>query len=206
MTPEVIAKAFEPFFTTKEIGQGTGLGLSQVYGFIKQSGGHVAIESEVGSGTTIRLYLPRLSVAAQTEAREETPIVASGPVNETILLVEDEADVRSFTATVLSELGYKVLTAADASSALAVLASGPKVDLLFTDVGLPNGVDGRQLVDEARKRWPALKVLFTTGYARSSIVHYGRLDPGIELIVKPFSEASLANRIRRILDATRAAA
>jgi CheY-like chemotaxis protein len=114
--------------------------------------------------------------------------------------------VRSFTATVLSELGYKVLTAADASSALAVLASGPKVDLLFTDVGLPNGVDGRQLVDEARKRWPALKVLFTTGYARSSIVHYGRLDPGIELIVKPFSETSLANRIRRILDATRAAA
>jgi PAS domain S-box-containing protein len=205
MTPEVIAKAFEPFFTTKEIGQGTGLGLSQVYGFIKQSGGHVAIDSEVGNGTTIRLYLPRLS-AAVPEVREEVHAVASAPVTETILLVEDEADVRSFTATALSELGYKVLTAADASSALAVLASSPQVDLLFTDVGLPNGVDGRQLVDEARKRWPALKVLFTTGYARSSIVHHGRLDPGVELIVKPFSEASLANRIRKILDGARPAA
>jgi PAS domain S-box-containing protein len=201
MTPEVIAKAFEPFFTTKEIGQGTGLGLSQVYGFIKQSGGYVSIESEVGHGTTLRLYLPRLKGAAPEVRAEAAAPVSAAPASETILLVEDEADVRSFTATVLSELGYRVLTAADASSALAVLATAPKVDLLFTDVGLPNGVDGRQLVDKARERWPDLRVLFTTGYARTALMHYGRLDPGIELIVKPFSEASLASRIRRILDA-----
>ncbi len=199
MTPEVIAKAFEPFFTTKEIGQGTGLGLSQVYGFIKQSGGHVAIDSEVGRGTTIRLYLPRL-MAAAPEAREQIEIAPRQTASETILLVEDEDDVRAFTAAVLSERGYRVLTATDATSALAVLASGPKVDLLFTDVGLPNGIDGRQLVDEARRRWPQLKVLFTTGYARSALVHSGRLDPGIELIVKPFSESSLAKRIRKVLD------
>jgi PAS domain S-box-containing protein len=207
MTPEVVAKAFEPFFTTKEIGHGTGLGLSQVYGFIQQSGGHVAIESEVGRGTTVRLYLPRLTAPAP-EIRPH-PEAESEPAHaptETILLVEDEDDVRAFTAAVLSERGYRVLTATDASSALAVLASSPKVDLLFTDVGLPNGVDGRQLVDEARRRWPDLKVLFTTGYARTALMHYGRLDPGIELIVKPFSESSLAKRIRKVLDGERAGA
>jgi signal transduction histidine kinase len=207
MTPEVIAKAFEPFFTTKELGQGTGLGLSQVYGFIKQSGGHVAIESEVGRGTTVRLYLPRVTAAATApEAREHAEALPSRPADETILLVEDEDDVRSFTANVLSDQGYRVLTARDASSALAVLASSPKVDLLFTDVGLPNGIDGRQLVEEARQRWPDLEVLFTTGYARTALTHYGRLDPGIELIVKPFSEASLTRRIRKVLDARRRAA
>ncbi len=205
MTPEVIAKAFEPFFTTKEIGQGTGLGLSQIYGFMQQSGGHVSIESEVGRGTTVRLYLPRLTAAAP-EAVVPIELPPSRTPTETILLVEDEHDVRAFTATVLSERGYRVLTAVDASSALAVLESGQKVDLLFTDVGLPNGIDGRQLVDEARKRWPELKVLFTTGYARSGIIHYSRLDPGIQLIVKPFSESSLAKRIRRVLDAGEASA
>jgi len=205
MTPEVIAKAFEPFFTTKEIGRGAGLGLSQVYGFIKQSGGHVSIESEVGHGTTIKLYVPRFKAAAPAVREEVAPALSGTPATETILLVEDEADVRAFTATVLSELGYHVLTAADASSALAVLASTPRVDLLFTDVGLPNGVDGRQLVEKARERWPDLRVLFTTGYARSSLMHHGRLDAGLELIVKPFSEASLADRIRRILEAGRPA-
>ncbi|HTS21215.1 MAG TPA: ATP-binding protein [Casimicrobiaceae bacterium] len=206
MTPEIIAKAFEPFFTTKDIGQGTGLGLSQVYGFIKQSGGHVTIDSEPGHGTTVRLYLPRLATAAPVEAR--APVESPPPrrPSETILLVEDEDDVRSFTATILSGLGYRVLTASDASSALGVLETAANVDLLFTDVGLPSGLDGRQLVDEARKRWPDLKVLFTTGYARSALVHYGRLDSGIELIVKPFSEASLAKRIRAVLDGRRAAA
>jgi PAS domain S-box-containing protein len=214
MTPEVVGKAFEPFFTTKELGQGTGLGLSQVYGFIKQSGGHVGIDSEVGRGTTIRLYLPRQAGEAKAAvprapAEVSSPRTATGPAaepGETILLVEDEDDVRSFTASALSDLGYSVLTAADASAALAVLGSANNVDLLFTDVGLPNGLDGRELVDEARKRWPQLKVLFTTGYARSAFTHFGRLDPGIELIVKPFSEASLAKRIRRILDTRRAAA
>ena len=205
MTPEVIAKAFEPFFTTKEIGQGTGLGLSQVYGFIKQSGGHVAIDSEAGRGTTIRLYLPRL-IGSVPEKRERVETASGRAAGETILLVEDEEDVRAFTATVLSERGYRVLTASDASSALAVLASSPQVDLLFTDVGLPNGVDGRQLVDEARRRWPHLRVLFTTGYARSALMHYGRLDPGIELIAKPFSESNLAKRIRKVLDGQRPSA
>jgi CheY-like chemotaxis protein len=214
MTPEVVAKAFEPFFTTKELGQGTGLGLSQVYGFIKQSGGHVGIDSEVGRGTTIKLYLqrqaeegkaalPRTPTEVAPARSEPRPAAAPG---ETILLVEDEEDVRSFTASALGDLGYRVLTAADASSALAVLGSVQTVDLLFTDVGLPNGIDGRELVDEARKRWPQLKVLFTTGYARTAFMHFERLDPGVELIVKPFSEASLARRIRRILDANRAAA
>ena len=214
MTPEVLAKAFEPFFTTKELGQGTGLGLSQVYGFIKQSGGHVGIDSEVGRGTTIRLYLPR-QVGEATAAVPRTPTEVSpargepGPAaapGETILLVEDEEDVRSFTASALHDLGYRVLTAADASSALAILGTAQHVDLLFTDVGLPNGLDGRELVDEARQRWPQLKVLFTTGYARTAFVHFGRLDPSVDLIVKPFSEAILAKRIRSILDATRAAA
>ena len=221
MTPEVIAKAFEPFFTTKEIGHGTGLGLSQVYGFVKQSGGHVEIESDVGRGTTIKLYLPRQSVAPAVTVRAPSdalsmriepqpapPLPPAGVTSptETILLVEDEADVREFTAAALSDLGYRVLTASDASSALAVLGSTAKVDLLFTDVGLPNGTDGRQLVETARAQWPDLKVLFTTGYAKTALMHHGRLDPGIELIVKPFSEASLARRIRGILDGKRAAA
>jgi len=134
------------------------------------------------------------------------PLAGATAPNETILLVEDEEDVRSFTANVLSELGYRVLTASDASTALAVLSSAQSVDLLFTDVGLPNGIDGRQLVDDARKRWPELKVLFTTGYARTALIHHGRLEPGIELIVKPFSETSLAKRIRTILDQKRVAA
>src|SRR5262249_35391028 len=157
------------FLTTKELGQGTGLGLSQVYGFIKQSGGHVGIDSEVGRGTTIRLYLPRQTGEAKgavprTPSEVASPRTETGPAaepGETILLVEDEDDVRSFTASALCDLGYRVLTAADASAALAVLGSANNVDLLFTDVGLPNGLDGRELVDEARKRWPQLKVLFT---------------------------------------------
>ena len=200
MTPEVLARAFEPFFTTKELGQGTGLGLSQVYGFMQQSGGYASIDSEVGHGTSIKLYLPKLT-AEMPEVVEPAERVPARSATETILLVEDEQDVRTFTAKVLAEHGYRVLTAVDAGSALAVLTAGEKVDLLFTDVGLPNGIDGRQLVDEARKRWPRLKVLFTTGYARSGLVHYSRLEPGIQLILKPFSESTLASRIRKVLDA-----
>lgn len=200
MSREVIAKAFEPFFTTKEIGQGTGLGLSQVYGFIKQSGGHAKIYSEPEQGTTVKLYLPRLSTAALPDIPDQTPLAPTGRATETILLVEDEEDVLAFTAAVLRELGYRVLTAADAESALAVLEREQGADLLFTDVGLPR-INGRQLADESRKRWPALKILFTTGYARNAIIHQGRLDPGVELIVKPFSQSSIANKIRKILDA-----
>jgi len=199
MTKEVVEKALEPFFTTKAPGEGTGLGLSQVYGFIKQSGGHLKIYSEPGEGTTIKLYLPRL---AQTGAGE-VPTAASPLAGETcrgtILAVEDNEDARTFVAEMLRDLGYRVLTAADAASALDVLEREPEVDLLFTDVGLPNGVNGRQLADQAQRRRPRLKVLFTTGYARNAIVHHNRLDPGVELIVKPFTQSDLAAKIRQVL-------
>ena len=201
MTKEVIAKAFDPFFTTKEQGQGTGLGLSQVYGFIKQSGGHVKIYSEVGAGTTIKLYLPRLLIGDVADRPKETHGIADPSGNETILVVEDDDDVRVFTSEILRELGYRVISARDARSALAGLEDDASVSLLFTDVGLPDGVNGRQLADMALERRPSLKVLFTTGYARNAIVHHGRLDPGVELVLKPFTQNELAKRVRRILDA-----
>src|SRR5438105_656822 len=163
MTPETAAHAFEPFFTTKEIGQGTGLGLSQVYGFIKQSGGHVKIYSEVGLGTTVKLYLPRLPVPVVAQGEAKTPSVPVASGQETVLVVEDDADVRKFTADVLGELGYRILTAGDAAEAMRVLEDEPGIELMFTDIGLPGGVNGRELADEAKQRFPALKILFTTG-------------------------------------------
>ena len=199
MTEEVRAKAFDPFFTTKESGQGTGLGLSQVYGFIKQSGGHVKIYSEPGHGTTVKLYLPRLVGAEGEEPRHD---VAAAPLlgSEAILVVEDDEDVRVFTSEVLRQLGYRVLVAADAGSALQALEQAPDVRLLFTDVGLPNGTNGRELASEVLQRRPGIKVLFTTGYARNAIVHHGRLDPGVHLIVKPFTQSALAGKVREVLD------
>ena len=201
MSQEVRDKAFEPFFTTKETGQGTGLGLSQVYGFIKQSGGHCAIYSEPGQGTTVRLYLPRHFGALEPATSPVLPRAGSGR-GETILLVEDDADVRTFAADLLRELGYEVLAAETGTEALGLLEQNAEVQLLFTDVALPGGMTGRQLADEAVRRRPGLKVLYTTGYARNAIVHQGRLDPGVELIVKPFTSAALASRIRQLLDAT----
>ena len=201
MTKEVVAKAFDPFFTTKDIGRGSGLGLSQVYGFVKQSGGHVKIYSELGEGTTVKLYLPRLlSGEAQASNMVEAPGVPTGTESELILLVEDDEDVRANTAEMIRELGYGVLTAPDGPTALRVLQHHPEVKLLFTDVGLPNGLNGRQLADEACQRHSGLRVLFTSGYARNAIVHHGRLDPGVELIAKPFTYAALAVKIRRILE------
>ena len=202
MSKEVIAKAFDPFFTTKETGQGTGLGLSQVYGFIKQSGGHVKIYSELGQGTTVKLYLPRLLTSPKAQQPREPRLVPSRRPGETILVVDDDADVCTSTAQLLRTLGYQVLTAAEARSALEILENEGDVDLLFTDVGLPDGVNGRQLAEEVHSRWPDIKVLFTTGYARNAIVHHGRLDAGVELLVKPFSQSSLAAKIRNILDAS----
>jgi PAS domain S-box-containing protein len=200
MTPDIAGRAFDPFFTTKEVGRGTGLGLSQVYGFVKQSGGHVKIYSEVGAGTTIKIYLPRLlSAAAADEARPVAPVVPRGN-QETILIVEDEAAVRSFAVDLARELDYQVLDAADAAAALHLLDSRREIALLFTDVGLPGGMNGRQLADEARRRRPGLKVLFTSGYARNAIVHHGRLDPGVQLITKPFTFAGLAAKFRQVLD------
>jgi signal transduction histidine kinase/DNA-binding response OmpR family regulator len=201
MTKDVVAKAFDPFFTTKDVGQGTGLGLSQVYGFVKQSGGHVKIYSEPGEGTTVRLYLPRLpgsgDEAVETAPPQQIPV---GRKSEVVLVVEDDEDVRAGTVEMLRELGYGVLEAADGRAALRLLESNAGIHLLFTDVGLPGGLNGRQLADEALRRHPKLKLLFTTGYARNAIVHHGRLDPGLELIVKPFTFAGLAAKIRLVLE------
>jgi CheY-like chemotaxis protein len=192
---------FEPFFTTKKLGEGTGLGLSQVYGFVKQSGGHINIYSEPGEGTTVRIYFPR---ALDVGAVERHPAPAQIPEfggREMVLVVEDNHDVRAYTAEILRELGYRVLEAQEADSALSFLASEPEIKLLFTDIGLPGPFNGRQLADKARKIRPDVKTLFTTGYAQNAIVHQGRLDPGVQLIVKPFSFAGLAAKIRQILDA-----
>jgi PAS domain S-box-containing protein len=199
MTPEVIAKAFDPFFTTKEIGQGTGLGLSQVHGFIKQSGGHIKIYSEAGAGTTVKLYLPRYFPSGTADDTPAATLPIPQATGETILVVEDEADVRSFTVEMLRELGYRVLEAPDGPGALRLLDAHREINLLFTDVGLPGGMNGRQLAEEAQRRRADLKVLFTSGYARNAIVHHGRLDPGVELLLKPFTYRDLAAKMRRVL-------
>ena len=201
MTREVAEKAFEPFFTTKGVGSGTGLGLSQVFGFVKQSGGHAKIYSEPGQGTTVKLYFPRHlaeAVAAEEASAPPTPALR-GAQSETILVVEDDEAVRAYAVDALRELGYRVLAAPDAADALRQLDAEPAVDLLFSDVGLPGGMNGRELADEAQRRRPGLKVLFTTAYARNAIVHQGRLDPGVELIVKPFTYDALAAKLRRVL-------
>ena len=203
MTPEVKAKAFDPFFTTKDVGHGTGLGLSQVYGFAKQSRGHVKIYSELGEGTTIKLYLPRVHSAPTAMESETTSLPVRGSENETILVVEDDPGVRSYSGEALAELGYKVIEADNARAGLALLDSHPEIDVLFTDIGLPGGMNGRQLAEEALRRRPDLRVLFTTGYARNAIIHDGRLDPGVELITKPFTQAKLAAKLRDIIDAKR---
>jgi CheY-like chemotaxis protein len=171
-----------------------------VYGFIKQSGGHVKLYSEVGDGTTVKLYLPRLADGEVPASLREARPVASTTTGATILVVEDDDDVRVFTANGLRELGYRVLEASEARRALEALEADPEVDLLFTDLGLPGGMNGRQLADAAAQRRPRLRVLFTTAYARNAIVHHGRLDPGVELIVKPFTQTDLAKKIRRVLD------
>jgi CheY-like chemotaxis protein len=201
MEGETLAKAFEPFFTTKEVGKGTGLGLSMAYGFVKQSGGHIKIYSERGEGTTVRIYLPRLQgQATPFEVAPAADAVQEGQ-EETILVCEDDDDVRAYTVEVLRELGYRVLEAHDGPSALRLLERQEgHVDLLFTDVVLPGGMTGAVVADHARALRPGLKVLFTTGYARNAIVHQGRLDPGVELITKPFSHADLAARVRQMID------
>lgn len=201
MSKEVVEQAFEPFFTTKDIGQGTGLGLSQVYGFVKQSGGHVKIYSEPGQGTTVKIYLPRLLADEDAiEIARPSDAPPAGNRSEAILIVEDEEGVRAHSVEIMTELGYRVFQAANGPAALEVLAREPTIALLFTDVGLPGGMNGRQLADEARRRWPNLRVLFTTGYARNAIVHDGRLDPGVQLITKPFTYTELATAVREALD------
>ena len=200
MARETVAHAFEPFFTTKEIGQGTGLGLSQVYGFIKQSGGHVKIYSEVGEGTTVKLYLPRHRGAENViDERPEAYQLPRGR-SELVLVVEDDPDVRDYTVEMVGDLGYSVLSAPDGASALRLLDTHRQVSLLFTDVGLPGGMNGRQLAEQALQRQPRLKVLYTTGYARNAIVNQGRLDPAVEVVFKPFTYSDLATKIRHVLE------
>ena len=200
MAPEVIAKAFDPFFTTKGAGKGTGLGLSQVYGFVRQSGGHVKIYSELGVGTSVKIYLPRLyGEAAATEQAKRLATVHRGLRSEIILVVEDEERVRALSVEALRELGYGVVEASGPSQALRMLDEGQQVTLLFTDVVMPD-MSGRQLADRARGKRPNLKVLYTTGYTRNAIVHNGMLDPGTNLLTKPFSIEELAGKIRKILD------
>ena len=196
MSREVQDKVFEPFFTTKEVGKGTGLGLSMVYGFVKQSGGHIKIYSELGHGTTIKLYLP--PARGQTEA-PPAPAAPTVLGNETILVVEDDALVRNFVATQLKALGYQTVTAADGPVALALIDNGQAFDLLFTDVILPGGMTGRQLADDVALRRPGLKVLYTSGYTDNAIVHQGKLDPGVLLLSKPYRKSQLADMIRRAL-------
>ena len=200
MSREVLARAFEPFYTTKDVGHGTGLGLSQVYGFVKQSGGNVKIYSEEGHGTTVKIYLPRFhsNEDVEEESSELRPNRAS--TGQKILVVEDEDEVRAFTTEILRELGYNVLEAAAGAAALQTLQREQDIVLLFTDVGLPGGMNGRNLADAARKLRADLKVLFTTGYARNAIVHDGRVDPGVALIPKPFTYAGLAAKIDEVLD------
>ncbi len=197
---DVLPYIFEPFFTTKELGRGTGLGLSQAYGFAKQSGGHIAVESEVGAGTSVRLYLPARSVSDIADDWHESVPVRTAAKGEMILVVEDDSRVRALNSSILRELGYVVVEAVDGPHALLQLEREPRIQLMFTDVGLPGGLTGRQLADAARAMRPGLKVLFTTGYARDAIVHHGRLDPGVELITKPFTADALAARMRQILE------
>jgi signal transduction histidine kinase len=199
MPPDVRVKAFDPFFTTKGVGKGTGLGLSQVHGFVKQSGGHVKIYSEPGDGTTIKLYLPRFHGAEQAAERGVERPMPRGDIEKLILVVEDEERARQVTAESLRELGYSVVHADSAASALEILAAHPGVRLLFTDIVMPD-VNGRKLAEEAVRRVPGIKVLYTTGYTPNAIVHNGVVDPGVQLISKPFTLEQLARKVHAVLD------
>jgi signal transduction histidine kinase len=197
--PKLIEQVFEPFFSTKPEGQGSGLGLSMVYGFVKQSGGHVKIYSELGHGTTLKLYLPRV------RGREELVVTSPETVtmrggNETILVAEDDPDVQATVVELLTDLGYIVLRANDAQSALSVIESGVAIDLLFTDVVMPGALKSPELARLARARLPELMVLFTSGYTENAIVHDGRLDVGVELLSKPYTREQLARKVRAVLE------
>ncbi|MGI4797737.1 MAG: PAS domain S-box protein, partial [Janthinobacterium lividum] len=200
MPPEVIAKAFDPFFTTKPIGQGTGLGLSMIYGFARQSSGQVRIYSEVGQGTMVCIYLPRhLGEADMAEGAPELADAPRAEVGETVLVVDDEPTVRMLVTEVLEDLGYRAIEAADGAAGLQVLQSDVRIDLLVTDVGLPGGMNGRQVADAARVARPDLKVLFITGYAENAVVSHGHIDPGMHILTKPFALEALASRIKDLI-------
>jgi CheY-like chemotaxis protein len=201
MAPEVAARAFDPFFTTKPLGEGTGLGLSMIYGFAKQSGGQVRIHSREGIGTTVRIYLPLHQgvglAAAEAETRPDAPRAHFG---ETVLVVDDEPVIRMLVIEVLEELGYAALEAVDGRSGLRHVEAGGRIDLLVTDVGLPGGMNGRQFADAARVLRPGLKVLFITGFAENAAVGSGSMEPGMEVMIKPFAMDALAAKITAMIN------
>jgi CheY-like chemotaxis protein len=201
MSKETISKAFDPFFTTKPIGMGTGLGLSMIYGFTRQSGGQTRIYSELGRGSTICLYLPRHLGEAGTPATPEAePALApQAREGETVLVIDDEPTVRMLVVEILEGLGYGALEAIDGAAGLKILESDTRVDLLITDVGLPGGMNGRQVADAARVNRPDLKILFITGYAENAVLSHGHLDPGMHVLTKPFSMEAMKQRITDLL-------
>ncbi|WP_293488022.1 response regulator, partial [Parvibaculum sp.] len=200
IAPELLQQVFEPFFSTKPQGKGTGLGLSMVYGFVKQSGGHIKIYSERGHGTTVKLYLPRNHQSE--DVITPTGVTTTTGGTETILVAEDDDAVRATVVDMLSELGYHILTAKDAASALTVIESGAPVDLLFTDVVMPGPLKSTELARKAKERKPSIAVLFTSGYTENSIVHGGRLDAGVDLLSKPYTREALARKVRQVLGRT----
>ncbi|WP_342659342.1 PAS domain S-box protein (plasmid) [Sphingomonas sp. NY01] len=200
MPPEVIARVFEPFFTTKPLGQGTGLGLSMIYGFARQSGGQVRIHSHVGQGTTVRLYLPRYEgTVADEEKVKDATLPSFARAGQTVLVVDDEETVRMLVTDVLGDLGYSVIEATDGVAGLRILRSDTRIDLLVTDVGLPGGVNGRQMADAGRAVRPDLRTLFITGYAETAVIRNGQLEPGMQILTKPFAVDALAARIRELM-------
>ncbi len=200
MTPGVIERAFDPFFTTKPLGQGTGLGLSMIHGFVRQSGGQVRIYSEVEKGTTMCLYFPRFVGELEAVDMPDAHAGAEEGHGESVLIIDDEEGIRLLVADVLAEAGYRVLTAPDGPAGLKILQTDARIDLLITDVGLPGGVNGRQVADAARITRPTLKVLFITGYAENAVVGNGHLDAGMQVITKPFAMSTLGVRVREIIE------
>ena len=202
MPSEVVARAFDPFFTTKPLGMGTGLGLSMIYGFTQQSGGQARIYSEVGKGTTVKIYLPRhFGKATEETAAQESQQVPRAQEGETVLVVDDEPTVRMLISDTLAELGYRTVEAGDGASGLKILESDVRIDLVITDVGLPGGMNGRQMVDAARRSRSDLKVLFITGYAENAAIGNGYLEPGMHVLTKPFAMEKLAARVKAIVAA-----
>jgi CheY-like chemotaxis protein len=198
MKPDVMARAFDPFFTTKGVGQGSGLGLSQVYGFVKQSGGHITLSSEAGAGTTVTLYLPRGETRRES-GQDALPSALTAKARERILVVEDEPVVREVTTQILEGMGYRVVCAGDATEAMAVVEAGEHLDMIVTDVGLP-GINGVQLVEQVLRRRPGIKILFVTGYGQNGIIDGADLPAGAGLLNKPFNTATLGGKVHEILD------
>jgi len=200
MTPEVMERAFDPFYTTKPLGQVTGLGLSMIHGFVRQSGGQVRIYSELDQGTTMCLYLPRYTGEMEDEVEDSADAAPEAGLGETILVIDDEEPIRMLISEVLQEAGYRILEAGDGPAGLRILRTEVRIDLLITDVGLPGGFNGRQVADAARQTRPDLKVLFVTGYAENAAVGNGQFGPGMQVITKPFQMTALAQRVRAIIE------